>query len=405
MSSTPRRAEGLAAGLSFNVLLLGLVSFLTDFSSDMIFPLIPFFLTAELGATALILGVFEGARESTSSLLKVFSGHWSDRLGRRKALVVGGYGLSGAMKVAIPFVSTWPQLLGVGVVERVGKGVRDAPRDAVLAEASPTGKRGLVFGFHRAADTLGAVTGPLVAFLLLEVYDLPFRGIFLWAVAPAALSALLTLFLRERRRRPRPVPSLRVSFRRLSGRLRWFIVITTVYSLGSFSILFLLLRVVGVGLTEGTGLLFFFAFNVVYALAALPAGVLSDRIGRPPVILAGYLLFAAMAAGFLFASAAWAILLLFVVFGLSFAFVDGVERALVADLAPAQLKATALGTYHTLSGLAKFPASAVFGFLWLQVAPAAAFSYALAIALAASLLLVLFILRRGRRESPPAEGL
>ncbi len=405
MRAKSGRAEGLAAGLSFNVLLLGLVSFLTDFSSDMIFPLIPFFLTVELGATALILGVFEGARESTSSLLKVFSGHWSDRLGRRKALVVGGYSLSGAMKVAIPFVANWPQLLGAGVVERVGKGVRDAPRDAVLAEASPTGMRGKVFGFHRFADTLGAVMGPLVAFLLLDVYGLPFRGIFLWAVAPAVLSALLTLFIRERRRRPRSVPSLRVSFGSLSGRLRSFIVITTIYSSGSFSVLFLLLRVVGVGLTQGTGLLFYLAFNVVYALAALPAGVLSDRIGRPPVILMGYLLFAAMAGGFLLASAAWAILLLFVLFGLSFAFVDGVERALVADLAPRRLKATALGTYHTLSGLARFPASAVFGFLWLQVAPAAAFSYALAISLVASLLLGIFMVGRGRGEPPPAEGL
>lgn len=404
MPTRPRRAEGLAAGLSFNVLLLGLVSFLTDFSSDMIFPLIPFFLTVELGATAFILGLLEGARESTSSLLKVFSGHWSDRLGRRKGLVVGGYTLSSAMKVAIPFVANWPQLLGAGVVERVGKGVRDAPRDAILAETSPAGKRGKVFGFHRLTDTLGAVMGPLVAFLLLEFYGLPFREIFLWAVGPSVAAALLTLLIRERRRRPLGVPSLRMSFGRLSGRLRWFIVITTVYSLGSFSVLFLLLRVVGVGLTQGTGLLFYLAFNLVYAAGALPTGVLSDRIGRVPVILVGYLLFAGMAAGFLLASAAWAVLLLFVVFGLSFAFVDGVERALVADLAPRQLRATALGTYHTLSGVAKFPASAVFGFLWFQAAPAAAFLYALALSGAAAVLLAVFLVR-WRGEDAEAEGL
>ncbi len=394
MSAYPGRARGLVAGLSFNVLLLGLVSFLTDFSSDMIFPLVPFFITAELGATAFIFGIFEGARESTSSILKVFSGHWSDKLGRRKGLVVAGYGLSSAMKTAIPFVGSWPQLLGVGVVERVGKGLRDAPRDAILAETSPAARRGKIFGFHRLADTLGAVLGPFVAFLLLDVYGFAYRQIFLLAVAPALLSALLTLFIVERRRGRTKAPSLRLSFSSLGRDLRLLILITTLYSLGNFSVLFLLLRTKGVGLTEGTGILFYMAFNVVYALMALPTGVLSDRIGRAPVILVGYLLFATMCAGFIFFEQDWQVFLLFLVFGLSFAFVNGVERAFVADLSPRDLRATALGTYHTLSGMAKFPASAVAGLLWIMQ-PAYTFAYGLILSLIASAVLLRFMVRSG----------
>ncbi|MFQ5837655.1 MAG: MFS transporter [Thermoplasmata archaeon] len=395
MSGGQRRAQGLAAGLSFNVLLLGFVSLLTDLSSEMIFPLMPFFIvSAEIGGTALILGIFEGSRESTSSLLKVFSGHWSDKLGRRKGLVMAGYGVSGIMKSAIPFVQSWPQLLGVGVGERAGKGLRDAPRDAILADASPVAKRGKVFGFHRLADTAGAVLGPLVAFVLLDHYGLPFREIFLIAVVPALLSALLTSFILERPKRKAAVPSLRVSFSSLSRELRLFIIISTTYSLGSFSVLFLLLRVIGVGLTQGTGILFYLAFNLVYALGAMPTGALSDTAGRAPVILIGYLLFAVMCLGFLLFSQNWQIFLLFLVFGLSFAFVNGVERAFVADLSPEELRATALGTYHTLSGLAKFPASAMAGLLWLY-SPIWTFSYGLAFSLLASVMLAAFMFRLG----------
>lgn len=391
MGASGSRRTGLTAGLTFNVYLLGLVSLLTDLSSEMVFPLVPFFLTVELGGTAFLFGLFEGARESVASLLKVFSGHWSDRLGRRKALVVSGYGLSGLTKAVIPFVPGWPELMAAGVGERVGKGLRDAPRDALLAETATARRRGRVFGFHRLADTLGAVLGPLVAFVLLAEFGLPFRQIFLIAVGPALAAAALTFFLREKRGEKAEVPSLRVGFASLSRELRAFVLIATVFSLGHFSVLFLLLRVVGVGLTEEVGLLFYLAFNLVYAFVAFPTGILSDRIGRAPVILVGYLLFAAMAAGFLFLEAAWQVLLLFGVYGLSFAFVNGVERAFVADLSPPGLRATSLGTYHTLTGLAKFPASAVFGFLWVQFAPAAAFTYALGTGLLAAGMLTTFL--------------
>ncbi|MEE9268573.1 MAG: MFS transporter [Thermoplasmata archaeon] len=393
MGTRSGRAKGLSAGLTFNVYLLGLVSLLTDLSSEMVFPLIPFFLLTELGATVFIFGIFEGARESTGSLLKVFSGHWSDRIGRRKGLVIAGYSVSAAMKAAIPFVRVWPELMVAGVMERVGKGLRDAPRDAVLADTAPAEARGKVFGFHRLLDTLGAVLGPLIAFVLLDAFGLPFREIFLLAVGPALVSALLTVFIRERARKPKDAPSLRMGFATLSPALRRFILIATVFALGHFSVLFLLLRVVGVGLTEGTGILFYVAFNLAYALAAFPVGILSDRLGRPPIILVGYLAFAFMAGGLILLAEAWQILFLFVLFGLSSAFVIAVERAFVADLAPPNLRATALGTYHTLTGVARFPASAVAGFLWI-VTPAASFAYGLVLALLASLLLTLFMARR-----------
>ena len=393
MGTRSGRAKGLSAGLTFNVYLLGLVSLLTDLSSEMIFPLIPFFLLTELGATVFIFGIFEGARESTGSLLKVFSGYWSDRIGRRKGLIIAGYSVSSAMKAAIPFVRVWPELMVTGVMERVGKGLRDAPRDAVLAETASAEARGKVFGLHRLLDTLGAVLGPLTAFILLEAFGLPFREIFLLAVGPALVSALLTVFIRERARKPKDVPSLRMGFATLSPALRRFILIATVFALGHFSVLFLLLRVVGVGLTEGTGILFYVAFNLVYALAAFPVGILSDRLGRPPIILVGYLAFAFMAGGLILLAETWQLLFLFVLFGLSSAFVIAVERAFVADLAPPNLRATALGTYHTLTGVARFPASAVAGFLWI-LTPAATFAYGLVLALLASVLLTLFMARR-----------
>jgi MFS family permease len=396
MSGRHGRAKGLAAGLSFNVLLLGLISLLTDLSSEMIFPLMPFFIVTEIGGTAFIFGIFEGSRESTSSILKVFSGHWSDRMGRRKGLVVAGYGVSSAMKVVIPFVRSWPDLLAAGVMERVGKGLRDAPRDAILAESSPMTRRGKIFGFHRLADTMGAVLGPLVAFVLLDWYGLPFREIFLIAVGPALLSALLALLILDKPRRKAEIPPLRLSLKALSRELRLFILIATTYSLGSFSVLFLLLRVVGVGLTQGTGILFYLAFNVVYAAAAMPTGMLSDVIGRAPVILTGYLLFALMCLGFILFSHPWQIFLLFLVFGLSFAFVNGVERAFIADLSQEELRATALGTYHTLSGLSKFPASAVAGLLWVYN-PLLTFTYGLLLSLAASAMIAVFMVRLGRK--------
>jgi MFS family permease len=387
-------------GLGFNVLLLSAVSFLTDVSSEIIFPLLPLFIiSAEAGGLGLgtafgllLVGFIEGVREALASILKVFSGHLSDRLGRRKRLVVGGYGISGLVKLGFPFVAAWDALVGLAVAERVGKGFRDAPRDAILADSGPPEVRGMVFGFHRTADTLGAATGPLIALLLFA--PLGFRGVFLVATIPAVLSAVLVLFVRERRKDPGRTPSLRVSLSALRPELKYFLLVATIFTAGNFSVFFLLVRVAwgspeGFVLAVQQALLLYLAFNVTYASTAIPAGLLSDRKGRIKPILLGYGLFAAVALGFIAVpSDPWFYLPLFVLFGTSYGMVEGVQRALVADLSQAHLRATSLGTYHTLTGLAKFPGSFVFGALWAFLGPSASFAYATATAVAAFLLLL-----------------
>ncbi len=411
--------QTLTLGLGFNVLLLSLVSFFTDASSEIIFPLLPLFITsAEAGGLGLgtafgpfVVGLQEGLREATASLLKVFSGHWSDRVGRRKVLVAGGYGVSGLVKLAFPFIYAWQLLVGLVVVERVGKGLREAPRDAILAESGPVAVRGKVFGFHRAADTVGATAGPIIAFALFGT--LGFREIFLVATIPAIVSVLLVFFVREQRRVAARAPPLRVSLAALRPSLKFFLLVATVFTAGEFSVSFLLLQVVSVQAGTGTpagffaavrqALALYLAFNVTYALTAIPAGALSDRFGRLLPILLGYLAFAAGALGFIFVTGgALVVLPFFILFGVAYGFVEGVQRAFVADLSEPHLRATSLGTYHTTTGLAKFPASFIFGGLWVLWGAPASFAYAASTALVA-LVLLLFMMRRYPRARLEAE--
>ncbi len=402
-----RKATGSI--FTFNVLLLSSVSFLNDVSSEIIFPLLPLFVILGTGgglnlgaaAGAFVVGIIEGLRESTSSFFKIIGGYWSDRIGRRKFLVAGGYGLSSLTKLAFPFIYVWQVLVGVAIVERLGKGIREAPRDAILADSVALPRRGKVFGLHRTADTTGAALGPIVALLLFPT--LGFRGVFLVAILPALAAAALALGIRETKRMAaRGAPPLRISLRSLRPELKAFLAVATLFAVGNFSVFFLLLKVV-VGEQPGTpeaeitavehALLLYLAFNVVYAAVSIPAGHLSDRLGRLPIIFMGYGAFAATALGFILAPGNPLIfLVLFVMFGLAYGLIEGVQRAFVADLSPPNLRSTSLGTYHTMTGLAKFPASFIFGFLWSTFNnPSASFSYSLATALGASVLLILMI--------------
>ncbi len=402
--------QTFALGLGFNVLLLSVVSFFTDASSEIIYPLLPLFITsAEAGGLGLgaalgplVVGLEEGIREATASLLKVFSGHWSDRVGRRKVLVAGGYGISGLVKLALPFVYLWESLVGLVLVERVGKGLRDAPRDAILAESGPAAVRGKVFGFHRMADTLGATAGPIIALALFA--SLGFRGVFLVATIPALASVALVLFVREQRRVAARATPLRVSLAALRPSLKFFLLVATVFTAGNFSVFFLLLQVVTLETQRGTAsgfvmavqqaLALYLAFNVTYAATAIPAGALSDRLGRLLPILLGYVAFGVASLGFIFVTGSPLVFLpLFVLFGVSYGFVDGVQRAFVADLSEPHLRATSLGTYHTATGLAQFPANFIFGGLWVLWGPSASFAYATCTAVVA-LILLLFMMRR-----------
>ena len=385
------RKSSIFKGITRNIFLLGLVSLFTDLSSQMIFPLIPLYLVSVLGTGALVVGICEGAAETTASLIKVFSGYWSDRLKRRKPFVFIGYSLSAVTKPLFALARTWPLVLTIRMIERVGKGIRSAPRDAIVAESVDRSVRGKAYGFHRAMDGLGSVLGALLAFILLSTTNSDYARIFLLAGIPGIAAVLFILFIKEPERtegKQVRTTSMRVSFRALPANLRLLIVAASVFYLGHFGYAFLLLRAKDIGLTDQTAILLYVLFYVVYVIAAIPAGMLSDRVGRKPVLMASYLIFAIVSLGLIFTTSLHSVLPFFAIYGMSFAMFDSVQRAYVVDFAPEHLRATALGTFHAAVGLVALPGGYVAGMLWDKIGPEATFVYGLALAVISSLLLL-----------------
>lgn len=387
------------------VIALGAVSFLTDLSSEMIYPLLPVFLSATLGASAVVLGVVEGAAESVASLLKLVSGWWSDRLARRKPLVVAGYTLASVVRPLVGLATTAGQVLAIRVTDRVGKGLRSSPRDALITDAVDPQVRGRAFGFHRAADHAGALLGPLVAFALLGWAGMEMREVFLWAAVPGALAVATLVFgVRERTRAAtgeappdggeavRPAPGSSpdeppAPSRPLPKRFWTYLGIVFLFTLGNATDAFLLLRATDLGVPVALVPVLWALLHLVKAASSTPGGALSDRLGRKPLIVAGWLLYAAVYAGFAYAGAAWQVWALFGVYGLYHGMVEGAERALVADLVSAGRRGAAFGWYHLGVGIGALPASVLFGWLWTAWSPAAAFGTGAALAGAAAVLL------------------
>jgi len=385
------RRQRVLRGITRNVLLLGFVSLFTDLSSQMVFPLIPLYLFGVLGTGASVVGVVEGAAETTASLVKMLSGYWSDRLGRRKPFILIGYALSAISKPLFALAGSWPLVLVIRMVERVGKGVRSAPRDAIVAESVVEGIRGKAYGFHRAMDGIGSVLGALLAFALLSVTGSDYGRIFLLAGIPGIAAVLFILLIKEPaapEEQEATRISMRVSFSALPANLRLVIVGASLFYLGHFGYAFLLLRAKDVGLGDQTAILMYVLFYVIYVIAAIPAGSLSDRIGRRPVLVASYLAFGLVSLGLIFASDLGSLLPLFAIYGVSFAMFDGVQRAYVVDLAPRNLRGTALGTFHAAIGLVALPGGYIAGALWDKLGPEATFLYGLVLAVASSLLLL-----------------
>lgn len=383
-----------------NVLALAAVSLLTDASSEIIAPLLPLFLVGTLGTSVRMVGVIEGAAEAVAALLKVVSGWWSDRVSRRKPLIVGGYAIASLVRPLIALAQTGTQVLAIRLLDRVGKGLRGAPRDALLAASVPAEQRGRAFGFHRAADHAGAVLGPLIALTCLQWLHMSVRNVFWVAAIPGALAVLVAvIFVREQRTdssrtvpprvvAPQPAAVTEATGATHSGplpRAFWHTLAPIVlFTLGNSTDAFLLLRASQLGVPTALIPLLWVTLHLVKSASSTPGGALSDRIGRRPLIVAGWVLYAAVYAGFALAEAQWHAWLLFAVYGAVFGLTEGSEKAMVADLVPPPQRGTAFGWYHGLVGVAALPASVLFGYVWEAFSSAAAFGMGAAIAVLAA---------------------
>lgn len=392
------------------VIFLGVVSFLTDCSSEMIYPLLPVFLASTLGAPAIAVGIIEGLAETTAALLKLASGLWSDRLPRRKPFLVAGYGIAGLVRPLIGLAGSWPAVLALRVADRIGKGIRSAPRDALIVDVSPPERLGRSFGFHRSMDHAGAVAGPLIASALL-LYGLSLRNVFLLAAIPALLTLIvLAGFLKEPVRtafsthdsNPTTSP-LSPPKPRLSGNLRVLLFSIFVFTLGNSTDAFLLLRLSESGVPAPWLAALWAAHHVVKMAANLWGGILADRIGKKRPLLAGWLLYAMIYLGFGFSLSPSATIALFLLYGLYYGLTEPSEKALVGMLSSADTRGKSYGYYHFAQGFGALPASLLFGWLWHAFNFQTAFVTGAVLAAAASLLLV-FVSDKIAPMDTPAEA-
>jgi len=385
---TYRRIE-IFSGITRNIFIVGLVSLFTDLSSQMVFPLIPLFLTTVLGCGAYAVGIVEGAAETTASLLKVVSGYWSDKIRKRKPFVLFGYGMSTITKPLFALANIWAFVLFVRVIERIGKGIRTAPRDALIAESCDESVRGKAYGFHRAADGIGSTLGAVLALLLLPMWG--YRNIFLFALVPGIISVFIIFFIQEKNapaKQETKEVSVKLSLKELPVNLRFFITVSSLFALGHFGYAFLLLRAKNIGLADNTAILLYVVFYIVYSICVIPLGIVSDKVGRKAVLMVGYVLFGITSLGLLVTSGLYGILLFFFIYGICYAMIDGAQRAFVVDLAPQHLKGTALGVFHTAIGLVALPGGYIAGLLWDKVSPEATFGYGLILAIISAVSLI-----------------
>jgi len=377
-------------GISRNVFVLGVVSFAADISSEMLYPVLPIFLTATLGAPVSLVGVIEGIAEGTAGTSKVGAGWLSDRMPQRRPLVMAGYALSALGKLLLALSFVWPQALLARFADRLGKGTRTAPRDALIADSSIAGAQGRAFGFHRAMDTTGAVIGPLLGLALIaSLGEHRLRLVFIIAIVPALLSVVLVRLAREHVRTAHRETSARARLD-LSGapaRYWLFLGISLLFAFGNSSDAFLLLRARDLGMGLTAVILAYVAYNASYAALSYPAGVVADRIGARPVVAGGYAVFGLVYLGFALTDGTNAVWPLFVAYGVTMGLTEGVGRAFIAELAPADRRGAFLGLYHTAIGLTAVVASVLAGVLWDQVGPATPFALGAATGLAAAALL------------------
>jgi len=382
----------------FNTVITGITSLLTDISTEMVYPLIPLYLSS-LGAQPAILGLIEGFAESSASLLKIFSGSLSDRLKKRKSIAILGYTGSTLGKLLLYLSTSWPLVFAGRMVDRIGKGIRVAPRDTLIADSSTEGRRGRAFGLHRAFDTFGACLGVLIAIIILAnrgrgLDRAGYQRIFLFSLIPAVLGIVILFFVRETGIRTQTPTRPRMRFKNLNPKLRSFLLIVGIFALGNSSNGFILLRMRNLGWTTLNILLLYLLYNLTYAIFSYPFGRVSDRIGKKKPLVIGYLVYSVVYFGFALltpeksAIITW---LLFGVYGLYSALTEGLEKSLVADIAPESQRATFIGLHATLTGIGLLPASIIAGELWNLFGPKAPFLFGGVLGLGAGLSLLILL--------------
>ena len=387
-------------GLGRNVYALGAVSFFTDVSSEMIYPLLPVFLTTVLGASAGFIGTIEGAAESTAALLKLASGWWSDRVQRRKPLVVAGYVVASVARPLVAVAQNATQVLLIRVSDRVGKGIRSSPRDALIADSVHPSMRGKAFGVRNAADNAGALLGPVIAFALLSWFHLSLRTVFWLAAIPGAIAVVIAFAgIREITRTSAASSKKAELAGGMGGRFWAFLGVIFVFTLGNSTDAFLLLRAKQLGVPVALAPILWALLNGVKSLSNVPGGMLSDRAGRRPILVAGWLVYAMVYFLFSRANHAWHAWALFAAYGIFFGLTEGTELALVADVVPKERRGAAYGWYYLAIGVGALPASLIFGVLWDRYGSPIAFSAGAGLALVAAVAMSML-----PRPAPGADG-
>lgn len=395
--------------LATNVLALSIVSLLADFSTEMIVPILPLFLVGSLGASYSIVGLIEGSADSTSSLVKVFSGWYSDKFGKRKPFIVSGYLPTAILKPLLFFAQTSLQVFAIRIPERIGKGVRGVPRDALIAESVEPHEYGKAFGFHRMFDTLGAVIGSFSGFIFVIMItgnaDSIYREIFVISSIPAFASVVIgQVFVKEKKlhvkqekvepQEPRQKVSFLQSMKSLDKRLKMFLAVSAIFALANFNISFFILKAKVVGVSDTNILLLYVLFNVLYAVVAYPFGILSDKIGRDKVVMMSFVAFILTCIGFAFVATSLVnIVILFASLGVYMGIFDGSQKSYISEISSPSYKATALGAMATLTGIITLPASLIAGLFWDRVGSTTTFEFA---ALVSIIALIMFIIHRNR---------
>jgi MFS family permease len=378
-----------------NIVFLGLVSFFTDISTEMVYPIVPLYLTSVFGATPALVGVIEGIAESVASLLKVFSGHITDRFQKKKATAFIGYAPGVLYKFALLFAASWIGVLGARVLDRIGKGIRTVPRDVLISENAENAGMGKAFGIHKALDMSGAALGILITYFALQGMreNFDYKKMFMFSIIPAIVGLCMFFFIREKREKR--IQKHREPFwkniRSIDAQLRLYLVVVFLFTLGNSSNAFIILKANAIGFDAAKVILLYFFYNVTASVLSIPCGKLSDRIGRKKLLVPGYIAFSLCYLGFAFASNQWMLIIVFFMYGVYTAMIAGVERAFIAEISPPELKGTMLGLHSTVAGVALLPASLIAGVLWNAFGAGVPFIFGASLSLLAAIVLLVFM--------------